>query len=30
MKTMTIYELDGVGPADNSPSTNMLHHFVQK
>ena len=23
-------KLDGVGPADNRPSTNMLHHFVRK
>ena len=21
---------DGVGPVDNTPSTNKLHHFVQK
>ena len=24
------YKLDGVGPVDNTPSTNKLHHFVQK
>ena len=23
-------KLDGVGPIDNTPSTNKLHHFVQK
>ena len=23
-------KLDGVGPVDNRPSTNKLHHFVQK
>ena len=23
-------KLDGVGPLDNRPSTNKLHHFVQK
>ena len=23
-------KLDGVGPADNRPSTDKLHHFVQK
>ena len=22
-------KLDGVGPVDNRPSTNQLHHFVQ-
>ena len=26
----SIYKLDGVGPVDNRPSTNKLHHFVQK
>ena len=30
----TIYiffkKLDGVGPVDNRPSTDKLHHFVQK
>ena len=25
-----LYKLDGVGPLDNGPSTNKLHHFVQK
>ena len=25
-----IIKLDGVGPVDNSPSTDKLHHFVQK
>ena len=24
------YELDGVGPVDNRPSTNKLYYFVQK
>ena len=23
-------ELDGVGPVDNRPSTDKLHHFVKK
>ena len=23
-------ELDGIGPIENRPSTNRLHHFVQK
>ena len=23
-------KLDGVGPVDNRPSTNKLHHFVRK
>ena len=23
------YKLDGVGPVDNRPSTDQLHHFVQ-
>ena len=23
-------KLDGVGPVDNRPSTDRLHHFVQK
>ena len=23
-------KLDGVGPADNRPSTDRLHHFVKK
>ena len=23
-------KIDGVGPADNRPSTNKLHHFVQR
>ena len=23
-------KLDGVGPVDNRPSTDKLHHFVQK
>ena len=25
-----VKKLDGVGPVDNRPSTNKLHHFVQK
>ena len=24
------YKLDGVGPVDNRPSTDKLHHFVRK
>ena len=24
------YKLDGVGPVDNRPSTDQLHHFVEK
>ena len=24
------WKLDGVGPVDNRPSTDKLHHFVQK
>ena len=27
---LTPYKLDGVGPVDNRPSTDKLHHFVQK
>ena len=26
----TQLKLDGVGPVDNRPSTNKLHHFVKK
>ena len=29
-KCQTKYKLDGVGPVDNRPSTNKLHHFVKK
>ena len=29
-KNKTKTKLDGVGPVDNRPSTNKLHHFVQK
>ena len=25
-----LYKLDGVGPVDNRPSTDKLHHFFQK
>ena len=25
-----LIKLDGVGPVDNRPSTDKLHHFVQK
>ena len=25
-----LLKLDGVGPVDNRPSTNKLHHFVKK
>ena len=24
------YKLDGVGPVDNRPSTDKLHHFVRR
>ena len=24
------FKLDGVGPVDNRPSTDKLHHFVKK
>ena len=27
---MILEELDGVGPVDNRPSTDKLHHFVRK
>ena len=27
---LTVWELDGVGPVDNRPSTDQLHHFVKK
>ena len=27
---LSIKELDGVGPVDNRPSTDKLHHFVKK
>ena len=27
---MYTLKLDGVGPVDHRPSTNKLHHFVQK
>ena len=26
----SVYKLNGVGPVDNRPSTNLLHHFVKK
>ena len=29
-KTVKHYKLDGVGPVDNRPSTDKLHHFVKK
>ena len=29
-KTVFPKKLDGVGPVDNRPSTNKLHHFVKK
>ena len=29
-KTVLSWKLDGVGPVDNRPSTNKLHHFVRK
>ena len=25
-----LFKLDGVGPVDNRPATDKLHHFVQK
>ena len=25
-----VSKLDGVGPVDNRPSTDKLHHFVEK
>ena len=25
-----LIKLDGIGPVDNRPSTNKLHHFVKK
>ena len=28
--TPGLLKLDGVGPVDNRPSTDKLHHFVQK
>ena len=28
--TMYILKIDRVGPVDNRPSTNKLHHFVKK
>ena len=27
--TITTMKLDGVGPVDNRPSTDQLHHFIQ-
>ena len=27
---LKVYKLDGVGPVDNRPSTDKLHHFVRK
>ena len=30
MQVSTKNELDGVGPVDNRPSTDKLHHTVQK
>ena len=29
-EALDILKLDGVGPVDNRPSTDKLHHFVQK
>ena len=29
-ETIYVKKLDGVGPIDNRPSTDNLHHFVQK
>ena len=30
MIVVDMKKLDGVGPVDNRPSTDKLHHFVQK
>ena len=30
LATPGLLKLDGVGPVDNRPSTDYLHHFVQK
>ena len=27
---LKVYKLDGVGPVDNRPSTDKLHHFFKK
>ena len=27
---LNVSKLDGLGPVDNRPSTNKLHHFVKK
>ena len=29
-RVKVVEELDGVGPVDNRPSTDKLHHFVRK
>ena len=30
IKSLRGVKIDGVGPVDNRPSTNKLHHFVRK
>ena len=30
LRPAVIGKLDGVGPVDNIPTTNKLHHFVRK
>ena len=30
LKGKAMVKLDGVGPVDNRPSTDKLHHFVRK
>ena len=30
LKLQVLQKLDGVGPVDNRPFTDKLHHFVQK
>ena len=27
---LKVYKLDGVGPVDNRPSTDKLHHIIRK
>ena len=27
---LKVYKLDGIGPVDNRPSTDKLHHFVRR
>ena len=30
LRSISLLQLDGVGPVDNGPSPAMLHHFVRK